>query len=764
MMKSKVYQLYILVAMMSFYQLGYTQSNNVVTIDGKQFKLNGGNFYPMVMNYGVEITKQSGGGWTQSHITPYIEYGVNSGPTGSTYSYECTDQTLCLSSIEDDWTYLEGIGFNTIRVAGFYPKYDEQFGFFYFNCRAAYNVNSFYKIPVNPFNATDPGLIFILDQYESLMQVANTVGVKLIFNMIGAKSNFLSKPGNNNDEIEYYNAFLNKLSSRVASLSNLSHTVLAYDLWNEPCYHDASNDKTKQQTCEIIDMWYNTVKSHGPTPLVTLGTCGSGDEWFYDPTVIKVDFHSLHVYPHWQSYEDKTDPTMQQRALSRIYDELYWFNKASPVPWIMGEIGFTASANLSVQPIGGTNGTLQEQANFAQAVMDATCNCGGSGFSWWAFQDGYWNTTDPGSNHYGMLERGYVTPASSGGGLPEKLVANVFNSYIKPLPVSSCGPCPVTAADLQTYDPALTYFNPFQHPPNPSNTIKGYVYDQDGNPIANAYVGGHTNLGKNNSNIQEFEFQRVFTAENGYFELIPFDYYTNSTVTVLEGKLITLGITSAGGERYKYSEHYWTICNCSLTMPSANINHTWNLDRVNFAYEGDYNNINILNGENRILEAYSNLTVSNCTLNSGATTEIMARNAIRIKSESHAFAGSSVHIHCATTEVDCDDYAGYSMQYKLNSSNMPLSKNDERFINLEFNSDSISNEFAIFPNPASTHYTIVRNQNYPVEMKVYSIIGEFIESFILTSEKSFINAKSYNRGLYLIKNNSTGQVQKLILQ
>ena len=642
------------------------QANGNVYLEGKQFKLNGTNFYPMVMNYAVELTMPNGSGasgWPNSYVTPYIEYGVNNGPSGGlgSYIFECTNSSQCEADILTDWTYLSTLNFNAIRVAGFYPKYQHNGGNpnFFFSIRETGSYNWEY-LPINLFVPNDPGLNFVLDQYEKVMELADQTGMKLIFNMIGQKSHFAQLSGPNNDEIDYYNVFLDKLATRVAG-SIYAHTVLAYDLWNEPCYFDVSFEKTKENTCEIISQWYTTVKSHGATPLVTIGTCGSGDSWFYDPAVLKVDFHSLHIYPDWRDFEDRTDPIMQQRAISRIYDELYWFNKISSVPWIIGEIGFAASVNLPVSPPqsnqNGAHGTLADQANFAQLVLDATCNSGGSGFSWWYFQDGWYFENSPHEAHWGMLERGYATGVT----VAEKPIVNTFDSYTLPSAVSSCGPSPVSTASLQTYNPSLTYFNPYQHPANPSKTIKGYLMDQDANPIANAYVGGHMFVGIHPiSNNEVDPYYRLFTDANGYFELIAYDFIIPNTNLDFEGDFHSLFLTSAGGERLKYSAK-WLSNNCSSVMPTYNTPLSWQINRTNYAYNGEFINIYVVNGESRDIEANDQLTVESSIIYSGAITNIRAKSEVHIKSDVHAQMGSLTHIYCENTNINCSNYTGYKI-------------------------------------------------------------------------------------------------------
>ncbi|MBK7681640.1 MAG: T9SS type A sorting domain-containing protein [Bacteroidetes bacterium] len=775
MIKTKLFILVLtlfLLAPKSF----FGQAGGPVTLDGKQFKVNGANFYPMVMNYAVELTmpyNSGANGWPNSYVTPYVEYGVNNGPIpplgALEYIFECTNNNQCETDILTDWTYLSTppLKFNTIRVAGFYPKYQHNGGNpnFFFSIRETGSYNWEY-LPINLFVPNDPGLNFVLDQYEKLMELADQTGMKLIFNMIGQKSIFAQMPGPNNDEIDYYDKFLEHLATRVAG-SPYAHTVLAYDLWNEPCYFDESFSKTKENTCEIISQWYTTVKTHGSTPLVTIGTCGSGDSWFYDPAVLKVDFHSLHIYPDWKDFEDRTDPLIQQRAISRIFDELYWFNKISPVPWIIGEIGFAASVNLPVSPPptnqNGAHGNLTDQANFAQLVLDATCNSGGSGFSWWYFQDGWYFKDSPHEAHWGMLERGYAT----GDPIAEKPIVTTFKNYTLPSPINSCGPSPVSTASLQTYNPSLTYFNPFQHPPNPSNIIKGYVFDQDGNPIANAYVGGHTVLDGQSNNLVS-SYHKVLTSQDGYFEIIPFDNIPLppfSTPAPLEGQLHTFFVTSSGRERFKYSEYWYPCANCVTTMPPPNNpNLQWDLQGVNFAYNGHFSNFQIPTGVTRDIQAYHDLTVENIIIEAGAISKIKAPESIRLKEEFQAISGSEVHVYCIPTSINCLDYSGITMQYKIANHTDIHIQRKQAYIDLDFVKAPPERKLKIYPNPTSAFFIIENIEEGVFGIEIFNMLGELISGFKMTNKTMKVNCSQFPQGIYFVKASNSNLVQKIIIQ
>lgn len=102
------------------------QSLGLVTLEGKQFKLNGSNFYPRVINYEVEISSPDPATTTwqsDGYITPFIAYGDNGG-TASEF-YECADKTTCDNQLQNDFNYIAGMGFNTVRIAAFFQDIEQ---------------------------------------------------------------------------------------------------------------------------------------------------------------------------------------------------------------------------------------------------------------------------------------------------------------------------------------------------------------------------------------------------------------------------------------------------------------------------------------------------------------------------------------------------------------------------------------------------------------------------------------------------------------
>ena len=80
-----------------------------VTLEGKQFKLNGNNFYPLIINYNLGRTTSDAGGST-------IFYASSASSYGSTGDYECNDLAACNTQFQYEFAKISSMGFNTIRI------------------------------------------------------------------------------------------------------------------------------------------------------------------------------------------------------------------------------------------------------------------------------------------------------------------------------------------------------------------------------------------------------------------------------------------------------------------------------------------------------------------------------------------------------------------------------------------------------------------------------------------------------------------------
>lgn len=83
-------------------------AQNYITLDGKQFKLNGANFYPVIMNYGVSSQYRLG--------SPNLHYLGNEKDYDMNWFSECNDQAGCSADRRRHFRQLKRKGFNTIRI------------------------------------------------------------------------------------------------------------------------------------------------------------------------------------------------------------------------------------------------------------------------------------------------------------------------------------------------------------------------------------------------------------------------------------------------------------------------------------------------------------------------------------------------------------------------------------------------------------------------------------------------------------------------
>ncbi|MBL0342661.1 MAG: hypothetical protein IPP71_18290 [Bacteroidetes bacterium] len=232
--------------------------------------------------------------------------------------------------------------------------------------------------------------------------------------------------GDVSDPLAYnrYLEFLDLLGKRFKDNKWLAF----YDILNEPLYKykyaHADGDinfYTKKQACELVEDFYNALKNPNADPnhLVSGGNLVTEDVILFDPSLMKLDFSQPHLYSEKFISYDGMNLT---NKINRVNGSTYWVYKNIPMPWINGETGFPSS---DVFPIGVNlvAGTNQDQKTYADNILSSTRDHGGSGFTWWNFQDGAWEEYGTEIFGYGLLilESGIDKPA-----------VNSFQSYLDP--------------------------------------------------------------------------------------------------------------------------------------------------------------------------------------------------------------------------------------------------------------------------------------------------------------------------------------------
>jgi hypothetical protein len=130
-----------------------------------------------------------------------------------------------------------------------------------------------------------------LGLYLQAVQLLGQHGLRVILLLEGKRVYAVDAAQN-----QIYRRYLRWLSATLKGETAL----LAYDLFNEPVYHDTSLQLTRFQTRDLFASWVNAIRVQADNPyhLITFGTAtpaDSLDEW--DPSVLPIDFTSYHIYP-----------------------------------------------------------------------------------------------------------------------------------------------------------------------------------------------------------------------------------------------------------------------------------------------------------------------------------------------------------------------------------------------------------------------------------------------------------------------------------
>src|SRR3989339_960294 len=703
-----------------------------VTIDGKQFKCGDSIYYPMIVNYTMDPLKLVG--TSEYFVSPCHSYGATS-------TYECSDTLSCSNQILSDFNTIAGMKFNGARITGIAPYYIPGQGLCLTTVLS--DDSDYDYLMINPNNPNDTGMKAMIRIYDKLLELASQVSIqpfKLILMPHAAKTAFDSS------EVSARNDFYNVLAQHLDS-SIFRTSLLAIDLINEPYHHDTVY-KTKEQACNIISTWYNTIKSNAPDVLVTIGSGGYWDVFDYDPAVLKLDFLSLHYYSDLAPYEHVGDTAAQQKSRERTANKLFWLSRNCPMPWIIGETGFTASASWDTT--WGLQGTLDDMANYAEYSLNATCNCGGSGSSWWSYQDVNFDGTSSDNfwaNFFGLLERGYEP-----GPVSEKPAVDIFRNYS---PIVN-GPCPVSYSPV--YDSTKLYYDPYQHylyNTDTSTYIYGHLEDMFGNPIKDAYVNTATEvkwLYLDTMRYKQF-FHFTLSDSNGNFTIIPIDadsiYSEQREKYVLYYKL-----SAAGSEKVEIG---WWTQNPDWVPKDT----TYSLNMFDFKYDGIINNKTISTSANTLLSGWNSLTIGDdVSITAGTTGDIKARTEIHLTEGFEALHGSDVHFYNAEVFPECPCFANYSRYANILQAgrvdNISFNENlTDKNIELAFKLRQGDFFVSVYPNPSHGIFTIdiiFDNEESPTcNVFVYNTSGKEILQKKLSDFKFSIDLSTNPPGLYYMK-------------
>lgn len=770
---------------------GLQSQAQYITIEGKQFyDSNHNEFYPLLINYNLELAFDASSPSTY-YPAPHPQYGANIN------AFDCISSPTCLLAIQQDFERIKNMGFNSIRLVGLTPRYKSGAGYDRFYVHGWTNNNpingglpSGTPIPTPPTTIYNdehflwfddmpfvtpgtfplptscPEINNFFNTIKDVLAIAAlpTIDLKIIID--ASPSGISTSP----KAISDYNLYLGFLGTFINSLPAASKAnFMGYVMVEEPLFTDHAIGYKKQEICEMTNTWYTTLKTADPYHLITVGLWDvkEVDEW--DMANIKCDFLQPHIYPMEMQYEsyDYTN------ALNRVLASIYWFGKKCPMPWMIGETGFSCKTGFT-NPI--VDGTESQQASFAQTTLNAVRDAGGSGYSFWFFQETNWDHYQDG---FGLLRSSHSSTETPSSLCEKDLAVNVFRNYLytqtgfinkQPPPISAI---PFTVPSSILNDP----FNHSAFSPN-LNIVSGNVDDQYSAHIENAFVDAWTLLKPASTppitTYDIFDEHYVYTsAPAGHFNIIPYDFSTDGIIE--NGTIEALKISAPGADRFFYNWGYssYTSGSPNIIINTSPLPTVYPLNSAAFEYDGNVDNVTVNLTQIRNFKSWNSLNVTNTTIlgvgTSGGSSEFKARNYVKINPEFHAQSGSEVHIFTQKPLFwDCLDL-DFSNYNKNQNTSIPhnVEYNENKIVEVSFKKPFTNMILNIIPNPSKGNFNveILKAGQEFIQFELTSIIGKSILKSFSTTSNFFLDISYLTPGVYFLKaiSQNQQQVKKIII-
>ncbi len=590
---------------------------------------------------------------------------------------------------------------------------------------------------------TGTSMNLLLKSLDNILAIADSCGLKVI--LVPSTGKLAQSPDAVDDVANYLKVYAAHFADNPA--------ILAYDLYNEPIWvdnlkhFDPAYDHNKYEVCQYVKSWYDSVKLGDPNHLVTMGLCTFNDVIEWDPGIMKLDFISEHLYPNMRPEEHYNIDT----AMIRYRDELIWTARNVPIPWIVGETGFSGTdyqfPPFNVAPHTDTAythppyvwGSIADQKAFADTVIQLVRDCGASGISWWQFQDTFWgqrpDSTPPAEykeSFFGILNSGNW---SSGSGYEpfRKSTVESFQQFDPSIPP---GEFP---------DQTAMFYNPFNFSQINRDTISGTVLNYYSNqPVKDAFLilWSKIYLHKTfrTSAFTSLYKHYTFTDPAGAFVAYPApDNLQPSTIDDMK-------ISVPGFERV---ERGW-----SSPYNSSNLGCTdgeiFYLKGTGWQYDAIIADETISYGQIRNYQGWNSLSVSDLVVQSGGISDLSARTEIDLLNTFDAFSGSEVYVFIAQTFPECNDFSTFLKGGTLFSI---VEKEPAMEIEISFGKSNDSFDFSLYPNP-TTGITILQIENHLPKSSFVKIIDmagivkierELVESIM------DIDISGYSKGIYLVQ-------------
>jgi len=331
-------------------------------------------YFPVVMNYQVNLVVDGGRIWAAS----YNGYNTDN-------RFRFTDPAQAADQMRAELLLMRSLGFNAVRVVHFTegPVPGDGTG------RPALKARSLDGTDLL-IDMEDPVVWkAYLSAITDFMALARATDMRVILlttihnDRAGSKEHF----------------------TMVADHLRNDTIVLAFDLFNEPLYFDLPA-RRKEDVHTIVRSWRKLATAHAPHHLVTIGLTGIREVHAWDPHLLDVDFISFHPY----EYEP-----------DQVLNEIKWYGTHVRTPWMIGETSLPADDD-SV--------SYADMATFARRTLDQVVACGGIGYSWWQFKDVRWGRFH--SDFMGLLSMEGELPVD-GARVPVigriKAAADVFRGF-----------------------------------------------------------------------------------------------------------------------------------------------------------------------------------------------------------------------------------------------------------------------------------------------------------------------------------------------
>lgn len=466
--------------LLTFPNVSHSQQNSFVYLKDGKFILDNTEYFPLAMNYGVNIVKDINGNLC---ITPHAQYCKwGQCDKGNSGFYCGTNKSEWNAKIRKHIDRISEMGFNTIRLSGlgltYNPDKTGSGALVSKVCMEQYDPNNLHCIKGNKrIKIKRKSIDTQIKLYEDFMQIVKDHNEAYPNKQL--KVILTTGTGGLQSFSWIYNKFLRALGERFKNDPN----ILAYEPNFEGWYlgYPAHEKDQKYERAENFAQWYYTLKESAPNQLVTYGV-QLEDVFNWDPQTFPVDFINLHMYTDMRKPYESID-------FDRYKCILKWFSEAYNIPWIIGETGLAGNdiANRKNPKIA----TEIQQKEFAYSSLIYLKWYGGIGYAWWQYKEVPWlkaTSKKAHQNYFGLIRMKDEKERA-------KAAAQVFEEFD---PASNCNTC---------FDPdPEIYYNPYGYK---YLNIKGRFTTPDGKPVKNVYIVSQS----------KSENYFTFTDENGEFKL-----------------------------------------------------------------------------------------------------------------------------------------------------------------------------------------------------------------------------------------------------